>query len=166
MGAVAAGIWSGSRHIRSAALVILALWLGALASWFLADVFGISNSGIWRYAIMNTMGLIYFAVRWRANNAQHRAFHMLLTGAYLFMTSFYVYQLWVSYYVPDAIGVSKWWYQLFANIVFEGVLLTIIAYGVAFRLRRKRPDAFGRVKSKLSADRKTKPASRAGPNGR
>lgn len=125
--------FSGSRHIANAGYIAAALWIASVLSYFMPNVWGVSQAGLWRYAVINFIALIYFYIRWSAQNAQHRTFHFLLMWVYLTTTLFYAYKIWVTSFTDDAFGISGWWYQFLSNILFASVLLLIIGYAIIYR---------------------------------
>lgn len=100
-------------------------------------IWGVSDAGVWRYAILNVVALTYFYLRWSAPSPQHQKLHFLLMWSYLITTFFYVYQLWITYVTTDAFGISSWWYQLVSNILFEAVLLLIFVYALLYKYAQR-----------------------------
>lgn len=118
---------SGSIYIANASLIATLLWAASLVIW------SFSRDYVWGYAALNFFALIYFYQRWSAPDAQHRQFHFLMMCCYMTDTAFYGYQQFISVIVPEAFGMSMWWYKLANNVIFECELALVIVYALLFR---------------------------------
>lgn len=126
---MSAGLWSGSRYISSAAIVVALLWLSGLILWALRG----GGLPAWQMAMIDLVALAYFYRRWSAPRPQHRQFHFLLMCSYLITTAFYAYMMALRRFSPEALLLSEWWFQLFSNILYELELIGITIYALLFR---------------------------------
>ncbi len=126
---VAAAYWSGSKNIVGAAHAISLVWIGSNIVWLAGPV-----GAVWKYAIIDGVALMYFYRRWVEPATQHRQLHFLLMCSYLATTGHYTVQLVAKQVLPDAFGMSGWWFQLISNVMFAGELLLVTVYAL---LRRK-----------------------------
>lgn len=96
-------------------------------------LFWLIGHGVWRYAVLEVFGLIYFYLRWSAPDAQHRQFHFLLMCTFMTTTAFYAYRLAVQPMMPSAFAMAPWHYQLLHNVIFVFELLLVTVYALLYR---------------------------------
>jgi len=128
---VAAAHWCGSKHIANASRVSGLIYLASMAFWLVGG-----NGHIWRYAALDLFALAYFYLKWSARDAQHRQFHFLMMLSYLASTGFYAFRTAVDIFPGEFFGMSRWWYELISNLLFELELILIIVYALLHRRAR------------------------------